>query len=208
MKIALKKSGFTPPLYTGAGFSLIELLVVAGIFSLIIGVTFTLLTAGRFSVNLTEAQILAQDHARAAMDRITRELRLSQAGLVFISNNILWAQSSTLGSVVNFQIPVGSYADKLDLESDGSLKWGTEDNEGAYLAYSLNENLQLLRSTFTNTDGSDATGRIVSPHISALTFSRPTTSSNLITITIVGQTQTARGRVVTQTLTSSLKLRN
>ncbi len=200
--------GFLYFLATPGGFTLTELLVVVGIFTLLIGVSFTLLSTGRFSVNLTEAEIQATEHAREAMNQIGRELRLSRVGAVLLSDNVAWTTNNNSGTVVNFQIPVGSYASELDLTNEGAIRWGSEDTIGAHIAYSLNAASQLIRSTYTASNGSDTVSRIVTTNISSLTFNRTTVSSNLITMEVIGQAQTPAGRVVTQTLSSSVKLRN
>lgn len=186
MKSKPKKSGFT----------LIELLVVVGIFTLIIGASFTLLSSGRLSANLSEAQIQAAENARIAMERITRELRLPHASKIRISNNRDFVTNEACpNSVINFQIPVGSYSNQLDLKADNSLKWGSANTEGYYLAYSVDGNNQLLRSTYTADDGSGLSSEIIAQHISSVTFSRTGASSQIINITIVSERQTAQGAI-------------
>jgi len=207
MKSKPKKSGFT----------LIELLVVVGIFTLIIGASFTLLSSGRLSANLSEARIQTSENARLAMEQITRELRLSHSSKGHISNAVGWATNLNNGIVINFQIPVGSYDAQLSLNLNNELQWGwgralpdaagTPTTLGYYIAYSVDGNNQLLRSTYTAADGSGLTSEIIARHISSLTFSRTSTSSQIINITIVGQRQTAQGPI-TQTLNSRVKLRN
>ena len=203
MKSRLKESGFT----------LIELLVVLGIFTLIIGVSFTLLSTGRLSVDVGEIQIQAAENARRAMQRISRELRLSDAGRVFISDNLNAATNLSSGSVINFQIPLGSYADELTLD-DSLLTWGSAgpiqpDQSDAYLAYSIDAGFQLVRTTYTNNDGTGITDtRTIAQHITDITFGRTSLNSDLIDIEIVGQRQSTSGRTATQTLRSSVKLRN
>ena len=198
MRRCLKKSGFT----------LIELLLVTGIFTLIIGVSFTLLSTGRVSMFVNEARIQAEENARLAADQISKELRLSSANLelVHISDSVGWATNNTSGTVINFQIPVGSYDGTLDLTGANELKWGNEDTEDAYIAYWLNDNL-LTRSIYTASDGSDATGRTIASDVTSLAFSRAATDSALINIDISTQGE-ASTRTATRTLRSGIKLRN
>ncbi len=198
MKYRLKESAFT----------VIELLVVMGIFSLIIGAGLTLFSTGRLSIHISEAHIQAQEYARQAMNRISKELRLSRPSLVYLSDSADWLTNDDSGSVVNFQIPVGSYDISIlpQLTSDYRIRWGSAAAEGDHLAYSTDAGLQLLRSTYTAFDGSDAATEIIAQHIASISFSR-SSGSPLIDIQIVSQVDTAHGPV-THTLRSSVKLRN
>ena len=226
MRSAVKKTGFTPleKLFKSrrlpkgnlslTGFTLVELLVVTGIFTLIIGVSFTLLSTGRVSMFVNEAQIEAEENARIATNRISRELRLSRAGHVLISNNpgFIGAEISP-ESIINFQIPVETPGGALNLNPDGSIRWGSKDADGgytlnAYIAYYMN-GTQLERITYANLDGSGIIGNsiVVATHITAITFSRNAPSSNLVNIELTTQGE-ANTRTVAHTLRSSIKLRN
>lgn len=191
------------------GFTLLEVLVVVGIFTLIIGTSFTLLSSSRLSTDITEAQIQVAEHARLAMDRITKELRLSHFSRVRISGNLKFTAAETNpGSVINFQIPVGSYDDQLALDPNNALQWGCAANPGHYLAYSVDGNHQLLRTAYTDQAGSNPTSQIIAQNIASVSFSRTSTSSNLISITLVAQRQTAAGLLISHTLGSNVSLRN
>ena len=115
MESQLKKSGFT----------LIELLVVVGIFGLIIGVSFTLLSGGRLSVEISEARIQAAECSRRAMNRIVRELRLSRASRVRLYDDLNTEGPAISGEVVYFQVPVLTAGGDLDITISGELTWGT-----------------------------------------------------------------------------------
>ena len=190
------------------GFTLIELMVVMGIFTLIIGAGFTLLSSGRLSTDISEAQIQTVGHARLAMDRISKELRLSHFSRLRISNSVNFtAAEISPGSIINFQIPVGSYDVALDLDGT-SLKWGSAANEGDYLAYQVDANNQLLRTAYVDVNGANPSDVVIAQNIASITFSRTGVNSNLITITIVTQRQTVSGIAITQTLHSNVTLRN
>lgn len=229
----LKKSGFTPleiiPAKVGMsclwqrslmGFTFTELLVVIGIFSFIIGVSFTLLTSGRFSVNINEAQIEAEMSARQAMEKISRELRHSSSKInkstakriCIISNRIGTNENFNSGSAINFQVPVLKNG-TLDLDAENSIKWGTQDKEGNYIGYCVDvdaERAPLLRSVFSASDGSNASKEVVARNISSLSFNRTSYGSDLITIVVVAEVEYQKNpkRLASQTLRSSVKLRN
>ena len=200
MKYRLRKSAFT----------IIELIVVMGIFALIVGAGLTLFSTGRLSVSISEAHIQAQEQARQTMTRVSKELRLSSPSRFHLCDSVDWlTNNDAAGSVVNFRIPVGSYAISIlpSLTTDYRIRWGSATTEGDYLAYSTDADLQLLRSTYTTADGSDASTEIIAQHIASISFSRSSASSPLINIQIVSQVNTAHGPT-THTLRSSIKLKN
>ncbi len=61
------------------GFTLVELMVVAVIFSLVLAATFAVLTIGRRSWQISNTQIEVQQQARRAMEAIVRDLRGASA---------------------------------------------------------------------------------------------------------------------------------
>ena len=209
-KIKLEVSEKAPSFRTGVtGFTFIELLVVIGIFSSIFAATFVLLTTSRSSAGVNEAKVQTKEYAQIAMERMVRELRLSRIDRVCIANSIGWAPTGTEpnpGSVINFQIPVGIYG-TLSLTGNNALQWGSADNVGYYLAYSIDANSNLLRNTYTAPNGFGLTSRVIAPHISTIRFSRASISSGLIHIEITARVQTSFGPI-TQTLSTDVRLRN
>jgi type II secretory pathway pseudopilin PulG len=199
------------------GFTLTELLIVTGIITLVIGASLVLISTGSLSVNLTDAQIQTQEQARIAMEQISRELRLSRAGLVRISGNLGWTASDTSpNDTINFQIPLGSYADQLTLNSNNEIQWGCgqadQSHLGHFLAYSVNGNNQLTRTSYTNSDGTGIEEtKTICQNINQITFLRDKTSDEYIEIQIVTQKQIsaqAGASTSTQTLHSRVRLRN
>ncbi len=191
------------------GFTLLELMAVVGVFGLTVAVSGVLLTTSRNYGDFNEAKLQAKESARIALERINQELRLSSPSKVSISNLVSWAPSSNEpqpGSVINFQIPVGIYSN-LDLTSSNELKWGSAFNEGSYLAYSVNGNSQLVKSTYTSASGANPTTELVSNHIGSITFSRTDTSSSLIRVVITA-IAIFRQNPISESLTVDIKLRN
>ena len=198
------------------GFSLTELLVVIGIFFLVIGASFALLSSGRLSVSIGEAQIQAKECARLAMDRISRELRLSSSEInnrmgqrICVITNGLTSTANVSGNVIYFQVPVEAADGTLDLR-DNTLKWGTREAEDQYICYFLGGPAadQLFKSTSSSVGtATTASGVIIAPNISSINFSRQNLGADLIDIEIVGRGQATSGEI-TQTLRSSIKLRN
>ena len=57
------------------GFTLIELMIVAMIFSILLGATYSILSMSRASFQAGDIQLAVQQEARKAMDKIAREIR-------------------------------------------------------------------------------------------------------------------------------------
>ncbi|UCC96064.1 MAG: type II secretion system protein [Candidatus Omnitrophota bacterium] len=193
--------------YKKYSFTLIEVIIAIGISTLVIGASMIILFTSKVSIFRNEAAILAETNARTAMERITNELRLSRPFRVFISNNVSVLNNLDNGSAINFQIPVGSYDPALDLTATHLLRWGCAANEDHHIAYSINADNQLVRSTYSLDDGSDAVAAIIAPDIQSLNFNRTASSSPLINVGIIAE---GRGSVENATfaLQSSVTLRN
>ncbi len=59
----------------GKAFTLIEIMIALAIFSIILGATYSVLSMGRSSFYTGDIQIVVQQEARKAMDKMTREIR-------------------------------------------------------------------------------------------------------------------------------------
>jgi hypothetical protein len=197
MKLNLQKKAVT----------LVELMITGGISLLILGAAFGMLLFGRVSVFSNEATVKASEQARKALNKITNELRLSKPTLVLISNGLGTTPNTNDGDIVNFQIPVGIYNNELTLNADYTLQWGSDTASGQYVAYSVDVNSDLIRSTYAAADASDAISRVVVPGISSLQFTRTNFSSTVINIEIqaVGK---SGSQETNADLTSSVRIRN
>lgn len=203
-----------------AGVTLLEILVVAGIFTLAIGLSLTVLSSSRLSVTVNEAKVRTQENARTTMNWLSRELRLSNASFVHIYSTLnIPSPNAPLpitGPVVYFQIPLEDPATRtLDLTAAGALQWGSQDNLGAYtlgnfIYYYLGgpDGNQLFRATSAALGGGvNGAGVIIAPNISSITFERDSATSELIDLEIVAEAATTVSPI-TQTLRSRVRLRN
>lgn len=214
------------------GFSMMELLVVVGIFVLMMAATLGLLISTKYSTDLNEAQIQVKETAKMAIEKIAAEIRLSRPGKIRITNAIGWptgndttiqgpndtpisegglgGASISQGNSINFQIPTKIYDAALDLSASYNLKWGCanpqggENIEGHYLNFSEHDH-NLIRHDY------DTNGRIqlktIATNISSLMFSRDDTNSSVIKIDLTS-TVNARHGTQSQTLTSYIKVMN
>lgn len=202
------------------GVTLLEVLVVAGIFTLAIGLSLTVLSSSRLSLNVTEAQVRAQENARTAMNWLSRDLRLSDASRAHIYSTLnIPSPNAPLpitGAVVYFQTPLEDPATgTLDLTAAGALQWGSQDNLGTstlgnFIYYYLGgpDGNQLFRATSAALGGGiNGAGVVIAPHISSITFERDSATSELIDIEVIAETETGVNPIE-QILRSRVRLRN
>ena len=187
--------------------TLVELMIATGISTLIIGASLTLLLSGKASILHNEGLIQSSQQVRTSLDRLGQSLRLTQPSKTFISDQLGRAINANSGTVINFQIPVGSFETNLDLYPDASLRWGSNTQENTFIAYSIDINNNLIESTYTKNDASDAVSVIISPSIDSISFSRENNSSPLITIQITTTGNNSRD-TLKKSLISFVKLRN
>jgi len=190
-----------------SAITLVELMVATSISILLIGATLSLLLFGRASVFRNEASVQAGERARKVVNAIAKELRLSKPTRVFVSDSLGTISNANTGSVVNFQIPVGAYNPTLTLNADYSLQWGSDDTEDEYIGYSVDGDLNLIRSTYSTSNASDAVSEVISPDVVSLLFTRSSTSSPVVNIEIemLGRSSSHEETV---TITSSVRARN
>lgn len=189
------------------GVTLVELVIAIGICTIIIGASFSLMLTSRISVFGNEAAVQAGQNARKVVNLIRKELRLSKSSRVYISNNLELSPNNLTGSVIKFQIPVGVYDDNLQLDAEFNLQWGSGDTVGERIAYSIDGNNKLIRSTYSTSDGSDAVSKVVASGITAVSFSRSANDSGVIDFSVTAQGVSSL-HTKEQILSSSARLRN
>ncbi|MFC1698640.1 type II secretion system protein J [Candidatus Omnitrophota bacterium] len=203
-----------------AGFTLVEVLVVLGIFTLAFGLSFAALSTSRLSANINEAQIQAQELARRALQQITNELRSASPTRVQLFNGLLPQANRLSGNVVFFQVPLETPAGDLNLTAAGDLQWGSKDVAAGYTAnqwisYSAelidpndpNSGWQLVKRTHPSPGGAVLSTQIICRHISDLDFTRTSPTDPEITVQLVS-TVDSNVAPLQQTLRTRILLRN
>lgn len=173
-------------------FTLLETLVVLGIFTLMFTITFEILSANRrsFDIGLTKQDV--ENQARLGLESMSRELYKTNSNYVTISPN---------AAIITFQVPI-------DYGAGGSLIWGAgesgEPATGGYkIRYSLNAQSQLIREVLDTTDTVVST-RVLANAVNNLTFSL---ADNLLSIGLTAQ-RTVSGRTLSQPFSSRVTFRN
>lgn len=169
------------------GMSLVEMMITAFLFSIILGAIMITLSTGRASLSTGSSQVDVQQDARKALNAMVRELR--QAGMTTILGV---PADGSINSSITFQIP-------------SSISVAGPVWSGA-IQYSLGglNNRQLLRVQSGNT-------RVMGNNISNISFSRNAGSPETLNISVSVQKNTFPGFVARQStaaLSSRVRLRN
>jgi len=165
------------------GFTFVEILVVVGICSIIVGSILMVIVNWQRSWNISKVQMDVQSQARRAMSEITEELSQTSQNRVNIN---------VTSDVITFQLPNNDYA-------GGAFTWGDQ------IQYSLISGpagiSQLLRTNLT-------TGQteILASYVNGMQF---TLASGMISMQLtVDKTPQGGGTPVTIQLDSRVSLRN
>jgi prepilin-type N-terminal cleavage/methylation domain-containing protein len=206
------------------GFTLVEIIITVLIFSLLIGVLFTVLTTGKASFQIGDARIELQQDLRRGMDSITEELPQSGASYrpQYPMESISVPANGTKYSTITFRIPndkepfddlngngvydAGEPFDDLNgngVYDDRDVVEAMIDADGNIewgnqITYSLNGR-QLLR----NSDPKPLANNIIS-----LQFSRQSSTPNIVEIALQSEKKTVKGNIINLDLNFQLKLRN
>lgn len=169
------------------GMTLIEIIITISIFSVILIAIFSALATARTSWKSGESQISAQQEARKGLNKMIRELRQARVstitGVPADGNNY---------SSITFQMPTAI-----------SISGTTWSSNIQYLIGGLNSS-QLLRAK-------DGTQTVLANNISTVSFSRNTSTPDMIRISVTVQKNTFPGLSIIQSdisLSSEVKLRN
>lgn len=184
-----------------SGFTLLELIIVVAIFTLIMGVTFSLLSSSRLSTSITEAQIQTQETARNAMTRLTQDLRRSSN-----VNSPLGVDVIDIGRGhrnLIFQVPVVDATGELALDDINQIQWGSKDKVDGSVTYELNTG-QLTRIAQSQ---AGQVSTLIADGLSSIEYD---VTNDSIAITIISEAAWSQNplRTVTHQLTSTVNFRN
>jgi len=175
----------------GKGYTLVEILVVVGLFSLLFSVVFEILSANRIAWDIGSTTQDLENQARLGLNNMTRELYTTNSGQITIAGT---APNQT----ITFKVFVG-------YDAGGSIQWGAEGFTGYSIKYTIS-NKQLLRQVL---DGGGvvipAKTKVFANSAQGLQFSL---NSNLLTITLTTQMKSPGNRSLTRAITSSVAFRN
>ncbi|MFA5038505.1 MAG: prepilin-type N-terminal cleavage/methylation domain-containing protein [Candidatus Omnitrophota bacterium] len=164
------------------GFTLLEGLVVFFISTIVMGALLMMLSSGRRTWYSVDAQITLQQELRKALGQMLTDL--PQSSEIQIS----CPSSGTLCPSLSFNVSRG-------VLSGGAVNWSANP-----INYSLSSG-QILR-----TEG--ASVRVLANHIANMTFQRQAGLSRVVQINLTAQKQDQFNRTLTESLSTSVMLRN
>ena len=160
-----------------SGFTLVELLMVVGLFSLILGSTMGVFLTGQMAWNTGQASIEIQQQARYGINAMVRELNLSQ------HNKVKGINAGTLALQVplNAATEGGDGRSRIDIDASGNLVWGADGNQGYWIEYIV-ENGQLKRKVFNQrpdyASAQEISDRTLARYIQGVSFVADQISAN------------------------------
>lgn len=159
MKIIREKTGFT----------VIEIMIAAAIFTFIVSALYGTLATGRRSWLTGEALVTAQEQARIAMERVANELRHS---------NHIHVTVAADNMSVRFDVPADTDGDGfLDfIAGTSSIVFGAEDTANWEIEYQIDANNERLLRRVYNAAGDPQPATIVAQDIDATNCSFQTES--------------------------------
>ena len=179
--MTIKRNGKMFSLFKGTrarqGMTIVEVLISAMIFSIVLAACYALLIAGSDSWETNDAKIELQQDIRRAVDWIMQDLR--QAGSASITNGPTTA-NGTWYTLITFR--------KASSVSGGSVVWDTDTTK-----YSLGGtgSTQLQRQVGSQTP------KVIGQNFQSLQFRRQSSSANIVDVTMQSQKKTPRGKNLT-----------
>lgn len=150
---------------SSAGFTLLEVLMVVGLFSLILGLVLGVFLTGQLAWGRGQTQIGLQQQVRWGMEAMVRELNLSsQSRLRIINPNRL-----TFQGPLNAANPGGDSRSRIDIDNHGNLVWGADATPNNWIEYIVVNN-ELRRRVVPAVGAAFISETTLARHIQSVTF--------------------------------------
>lgn len=206
----------------GAGFTLVEVMIVASLFIVIMGGILAILSVGKYSWYQTDVEIELQQDLRKAMTRVIMELR--ESGFDSVGSAMITIQDNTgqnNSDILTFSVPVDYDNDgdivngSSNIEWGGATLWANKDpnceaagDNCQYLDYKtqyfINSNNQFIRRAL---DDSNAAVREDNYANNIIDF-QVTRNNSFVTLELTARKDTSFGRTITRSISSEIYLRN
>ena len=161
------------------GFTILELLIATGVFSIMMVLFGAILVGAQNQVRLSDTKMNLQTSVRDSLTQMSLEIRESSASRVTVGGG---------GTSLTFQIPTS-------VGNSGTITWSSP------IIYQIGGNgRQLVR-----TDGSGSTS-VLANDVQAMNFAF--VDANTLVYAITAQRTTVDGRPVSTTLTGDARFRN
>jgi type II secretory pathway component PulJ len=183
-----------------AGFSLLEMTMVAAISTIIFLAFFSLLQFGNVQSQTTQTMMTLQENARRGLAAIAQEIRLSAPTRVTIFDATCVTAvvpATNPGSCLQAQVPDPANP----VTGTFTANWGAAHT----IRYSRNGADQVIRTDLTAVP---QTNTVIANDVTGLTFTGSSANPNVVTLTMTSQRTMANGRAIPLTMTSQAEVRN
>jgi prepilin-type N-terminal cleavage/methylation domain-containing protein len=207
------------------GFSLAELLVAMAIMVFVTGVIYSLLSKAQLAFYDSEATIKMRNELRLATQKIDMELRQSGYDSTGTPQYVILHGIGSFGSdILRFSVPVICQTGGTLLDASGNpahwgatIKWGCTTSacadannncasvEYKYIQYSLNDSGQIIRSVLSPLFNTVST-QVLAEDITG--FQVAIAATRMMTMTINGQRMSITRRMITASVTETIRLMN
>ncbi len=167
------------------GYSLVEVVAAAFLFSLMVGACLMIFLSGSDAWQVTSLSVQLQQERRKAMDWIKEDLvEAGSSTITDVPADDAWYNTIT------FQTPAGV--------SGESITWSTDTTQFALGGSNGDEIIRTVGSTT----------KTLAQNIQSLQFRRQSTNPSIVDVVINSQKSTTRGILVSNTSSFKVKLRN
>lgn len=187
--ISLEKRAKEPAKVSCRAFTLVEMLVAACIFFILVAMAFLVLNSGVSSWLAGDVEVDLRRELVKAIVSMEKELKLTRASQTNLA-------SGAVSNSLTFAIPQDINGDGTILDATGQVEWSPNR-----VTYSLNANGEIIRTT-------TARASVLARNITRLTFTRPVSPVNILQVDISAQRQNIKGRIFTDTGQLIIKMRN
>jgi len=180
------------------GFTLPEVMIASAVSSIILFGSFTILNVSSSQLNLAHAKMTLQEGPREALFKMAQEIRQTSK-YEFIPAEYVG------GATITFRVPIPNpdASTLVEIPSYTPL-WA------AKITYARNDSGQLIRTSLDLNNGTTKQA-VLANNITGLAFSRPSTTSGLIAITLDTEREIPEGnghRTIAVRLTTQAEARN
>lgn len=159
------------------GFTLVEVMIAATVSTIIIFGAFGILQVSSAQLNRIHVKMSLEENSREALFKMAQEIRQTSNNKIVDNFGTEDANQVESTNTISFIVPVPSpdAASLVDVNFDP--KWANS------IQYSLNEDTRQIIRTSTDLITLAARQAVLATDVTSLTFSRKTSSPELITIT-------------------------
>lgn len=172
------------------GFTLLEVMITAVLFSMIFIITLEVLSSSRKAWRVGDTMQDLQVNLTIGMNNMIRELESSSSS----SFTFFIPGSGETSDTARFMVPIG-------YSESGDMIWGADTVASGRIQYRIDESGVLLREVLASDDATVITARRLASSMAEVSFYLPSQSGNKLSISL---TASSPGIVSSQALTAKI----